>query len=107
MNAYVSQENEVKVVQKVPSTGSTVIHIDIDHDRALTVVVFLVCRRGRFGPSCSQNCTCENDAHCDSVTGQCSCEPGFIGPNCEKPCPDGLYGKLTLRSYEFSHEIKP
>ena len=29
---------------------------------------------------------------CEPVTGQCSCAPGYTGPQCDKPCAKGFYG---------------
>ena len=52
-----------------------------------------VCRKGRYGPSCSMDCECENDAFCDSVTGKCECRDGYIGVTCNQTCPQGYYGE--------------
>lgn len=29
-------------------------------------------------------CVCENNAHCDPVSGRCTCAPGWTGHNCRK-----------------------
>ncbi|RUS79174.1 hypothetical protein EGW08_013082, partial [Elysia chlorotica] len=36
---------------------------------------------------------CQNQT-CDPATGDCiSCEPGYIGPQCDEQCRTGLYGQ--------------
>ncbi|KFP72156.1 Multiple epidermal growth factor-like domains protein 10, partial [Podiceps cristatus] len=35
------------------------------------------CSPGFYGESCQQICSCQNGADCDSVTGKCTCAPGF------------------------------
>ncbi len=45
-------------------------------------IFLLVCRRGRYGPSCEYFCDCDNGASCDSTAGHCKCRPGWIGANC-------------------------
>lgn len=40
------------------------------------------CPDGFYGLECRQACDCLNGAHCDPVTGQCQCPPGWTGPRC-------------------------
>lgn len=35
------------------------------------------CSPGFYGEACQQICSCQNGADCDSVTGKCTCAPGF------------------------------
>lgn len=42
------------------------------------------CPAGRFGQRCQMECVCENNSHCDPVSGRCSCAPGWTGPHCSK-----------------------
>lgn len=46
--------------------------------------VFTECPKGKFGHKCQFNCTCENNARCDHITGRCRCTAGWTGSNCEK-----------------------
>uniref|UniRef100_A0A667WXM6 Platelet endothelial aggregation receptor 1 n=1 Tax=Myripristis murdjan TaxID=586833 RepID=A0A667WXM6_9TELE len=55
------------------------------------------CDDKHWGPSCSQQCKCENGAFCDPVRGTCQCPPGYIGRYCEDPCPAGNFGKGCLQ----------
>jgi hypothetical protein len=51
------------------------------------------CDEGLFGPGCRNNCTCENGARCDAVTGSCRCLEGWTGRDCEeRACPVGKFG---------------
>uniref|UniRef100_A0A8D2M6L8 Multiple EGF-like-domains 6 n=1 Tax=Zonotrichia albicollis TaxID=44394 RepID=A0A8D2M6L8_ZONAL len=40
------------------------------------------CPDGFYGLECRQACDCLNGAHCDPVTGQCQCPPGWTGARC-------------------------
>lgn len=50
------------------------------------------CEGGRWGPNCAEECQCEHGGHCDPVTGDCECNPGYRGSMCESVCPSGRYG---------------
>ena len=39
---------------------------------------------------CPDDCTNPSQGTCDISTGQCSCEPGFVGDNC------GLSGTVVI-----------
>lgn len=41
------------------------------------------CPVGQYGEHCSGQCLCQNGGSCESVTGQCSCPPGWTGAACE------------------------
>ena len=40
------------------------------------------CRGQLYGASCEE-CRCENNGRCNSITGDCVCESGFTGSRCE------------------------
>ena len=40
------------------------------------------CPVGRYGIDCSRTCPCTADTACDRQSGQCQCQPGFMGPAC-------------------------
>lgn len=61
----------------------------------LLFFLFIVCRTGWFGVSCSQPCDCFNADSCDSVTGKCMCKPGFTGDSCE----NGVFQICDLMFY--------
>lgn len=42
----------------------------------------LECFDGLYGESCAFNCSCSTSSVCDSISGNCSCNPGFIGEKC-------------------------
>ncbi|KAK7489712.1 hypothetical protein BaRGS_00019107, partial [Batillaria attramentaria] len=50
------------------------------------------CTAGRHGTDCQLTCGagCQNDA-CDSMTGNCTCRPGWAGSQCQD-CETGIYG---------------
>jgi len=52
----------------------------------------VACERGSYGANCEQNCTCENAAECDAVTGECRCIVGWTGARCTERCTAGTYG---------------
>jgi len=58
--------------------------------------LLVVCKKGRYGPSCSSYCECDNGATCDSVTGKCVCTDGYIGERCNVTCPQGYYGNCVI-----------
>ncbi|KAH9369774.1 hypothetical protein HPB48_007741 [Haemaphysalis longicornis] len=42
------------------------------------------CPRGKFGPTCRQDCPpCRNGGVCHDVYGDCICPAGFAGPHCD------------------------
>lgn len=47
------------------------------------VCVRIACPAGQYGENCSGHCLCQNGGSCDSMTGQCSCPPGWTGAACE------------------------
>lgn len=48
------------------------------------------CPDGFYGIECQHACNCQNGAHCDHITGQCHCHPGWTGPRCAHgECPQG------------------
>lgn len=48
------------------------------------LVSILECSEGLYGENCSFNCSCSTYSVCDSVSGNCSCRPGFTGETCSK-----------------------
>ena len=52
------------------------------------VLYFLIveCATGAYGPLCSKQCRCEDNALCDKVTGFCpeGCSKGWNGPQCSQ-----------------------
>ena len=43
-----------------------------------------VCPIGTHGLNCSVSCTCKNGATCNHTDGACTCQPGYVGTDCEK-----------------------
>ncbi|KAG1679191.1 Protein draper [Nymphon striatum] len=54
------------------------------------------CPKGKWGPKCSRNCSCENGATCNPVLGNCTCTPGWIGAHCNTSCNASFYGHKCL-----------
>ncbi|XP_025084459.1 uncharacterized protein LOC112558294 isoform X1 [Pomacea canaliculata] len=54
------------------------------------------CPPGFFGSKCLSACACVHGS-CDSGTGQCECDAGWQGSQCDTPCASGTYGKNCLR----------
>jgi hypothetical protein len=52
-----------------------------------------VCPSHKYGAHCLHDCTCQNEAKCDSKEGTCECAEGWSGVNCNKPCTPGTFGK--------------
>ncbi|XP_077515347.1 uncharacterized protein LOC144125646 [Amblyomma americanum] len=51
------------------------------------------CPRGKFGPTCSEDCPpCRNGGMCHDTWGVCVCPAGFAGPNCDTPCGPNRVG---------------
>lgn len=44
----------------------------------------LVCPQGLYGINCSEQCACPKSAICDPRTGECICQPGRHGPQCNQ-----------------------
>lgn len=67
-------------------------------------MLLLGCPPGKYGLNCQQNCTCQNNAKCDSVTGACWCGKGHYGTLCE-------HGKTQQRGglsrNKFQTRFKP
>ncbi|KAG2462613.1 MEG10 protein, partial [Polypterus senegalus] len=53
------------------------------------------CLANTFGRDCTQRCPpcVHSTATCHHITGQCDCDPGYMGPLCSEGCPAGHYGK--------------
>ncbi|CAN7988405.1 unnamed protein product, partial [Ixodes pacificus] len=49
------------------------------------------CPEGYFGTGCIHKCSCVHGA-CAARDGSCSCNPGFVGDQCQHACPVGAYG---------------
>lgn len=52
----------------------------------------LPCDGTTWGFLCKKQCTCQNSADCDPVTGECTCVIGFQGKRCELRCDKGTFG---------------
>ncbi|XP_078245809.1 uncharacterized protein LOC110085536 isoform X2 [Pogona vitticeps] len=48
--------------------------------------------------NCLLQCSCNSDAPCSPITGECSCPPGWIGRDCKQPCPEKHYGEDCSQS---------
>lgn len=49
------------------------------------VVCVAACDAGHWGTDCVETCDCRNgDGSCDPVTGQCNCEAGYTGTQCDQ-----------------------
>lgn len=46
--------------------------------------VCVACPQGFYGLDCQQRCVCMNGGLCDHVSGECACQPGWIGPHCNQ-----------------------
>lgn len=56
-------------------------------------LVVAECPRGKFGPTCSQDCPpCRNGGVCHDSWGDCICPAGFAGPHCDTPCGPNRVG---------------
>ncbi|XP_019623202.1 PREDICTED: uncharacterized protein LOC109469200 [Branchiostoma belcheri] len=77
------------------------------------------CPPNKYGPTCDQNCTCENGARCHGLSGACKCQPGWQGVVCDIPhstvvitvTPSDsphiyINGSLVLHCRYFHMEIK-
>ena len=65
----------------------------------MTAFTFTECDEGFYGDNCNKSCTCvqENTKSCNKTSGDCKCQSGFRGVNCEEdilectelsPCPE-------------------
>ncbi|CAK9293145.1 unnamed protein product [Gordionus sp. m RMFG-2023] len=50
------------------------------------------CKGLTWGPSCANQCECQNADSCDPENGDCNCLSGWSGNNCSTPCPTGYTG---------------
>ncbi|XP_062566931.1 protein draper-like, partial [Saccostrea cucullata] len=52
------------------------------------------CKSGKYGDKCQFECSCENNATCNHVTGNCDCSSvnGWTGEICQEECHGGFYG---------------
>ncbi|XP_037562741.1 tenascin [Dermacentor silvarum] len=56
------------------------------------------CPRGKFGPTCQEECPpCRNGGMCHDTYGVCVCPAGFAGPNCDTPCGPNRVGSQCDR----------
>ena len=53
---------------------------------------------GTFGPNCTHQCYCHNEATCNPVDGRCKCRAGYTGTRCEELCPEGYWGEDCYRA---------
>lgn len=42
------------------------------------------CPAYRFGPNCTNSCSCAHSTGCDAVTGKCICDVGYTGEQCNE-----------------------
>ncbi|PIO60761.1 EGF-like domain protein, partial [Teladorsagia circumcincta] len=63
------------------------------------------CPPGFYGPMCELKCrmACP-DGRCDPVYGYCTCDEGFYGENCDKPCPSFVFGRNCRHTCKCSRE---
>ena len=73
--------------------------------------IFIACSGLTFGSDCNSTCNChpENTESCDSITGNCTCKPGFYTASCERdidecnqtssPCAENLKCYNTYGSF--------
>ena len=59
---------------------------------------------GMFGHHCDEICLCENGAHCNHISGSCTCRPGWIGQYCNITCPSGTYGDACSQNCSCMNE---
>ncbi|XP_048252782.1 receptor-type tyrosine-protein phosphatase epsilon-like [Haliotis rufescens] len=61
---------------------------------SLCEVQVLVCDDHWFGPNCSNQCHCMNNATCDKTTGYCGnwCGDGWTGNDCQTECNNYTFG---------------
>ena len=60
--------------------------------------IISACEDGQYGIDCEYNCTCENGAICDPVTGECTCGMGWQGDSCDIPCPEDKFGPNCMHT---------
>lgn len=54
------------------------------------VMISLECGSGRWGRDCRNRCSC-GKGDCDAITGECQCQPGYAGRNCQRSKALHLY----------------
>ena len=66
---------------------------------SFTYKIFFRCKEqclpGTHGVNCANQCKCQNDGHCDAITGLCDCPPGFTVSI--KPLFINLLNEITFR----------
>lgn len=50
------------------------------------------CSTAKFGPNCTEQCSCFNGASCEPISGNCTCGPGHFGDKCQETCQPGYHG---------------
>ncbi|XP_060676532.1 platelet endothelial aggregation receptor 1-like isoform X2 [Hemiscyllium ocellatum] len=57
-----------------------------------------LCQDWLFGHQCDRQCACHltHTQSCHPMSGECSCQPGWSGPQCNQSCPQGTYGAGCL-----------
>ncbi|XP_016661742.1 protein draper isoform X2 [Acyrthosiphon pisum] len=97
-NGYEKTPNEAKCrpVCKDPCVWGTCISPNVcscdEYYDGPTCRIRIGCPLGKFGFDCTQTCQCQNNATCNYLNGNCSCQQGYWGKYCEDPCPPGYYG---------------
>nr|XP_022286379.1 multiple epidermal growth factor-like domains protein 6 isoform X3 [Crassostrea virginica] len=69
----------------------------------------IACEQGKYGEECKHECTCQNNATCDHVTGKCDCSRvvGKTGDHCDEDCPPRFYGLNCSSSCSCSQFQNP
>ncbi|XP_062589101.1 protein draper-like [Saccostrea cucullata] len=67
------------------------------------------CESGKYGDKCQFECSCENNATCNHVTGNCECSSvnGWTGERCQEGCHGGFYGPNCSLPCNCSHFEDP
>lgn len=70
-----------------------VSHNACDINDSLACLSSSACPAGSFGDGCRGVCGCRDVSECDTITGHCTCQPGYTGTTCHDECPEGFYGQ--------------